>query len=397
MFKGYPQFENFYKNGVYLDNAATSYPKPECVIKSINDYILYNGVSSSRGAYKKAMEADYMVYETRKWIGELFNHKKPSDIVFTSGITEALNGIMCGMLKEGDHVVTSSIEHNAVWRCLKTLERDRNISITNVESTKEGITNPNDVEKSIQQNTKLIVFNHASNVIGTIQPIREIGAIAKKYGIPFLVDAAQSAGMLPIDMEADNISILAFTGHKGLLGPSGIGGFVLNWEGDIKEWKSGGTGGNSADPYMPEITPNKYEAGTMNMVGISGLNASIRYLLDVGADKIHNNEKEVIAYALGKLESIDRIRVFGTKDPEKMVGSIAITINGIDSGKGGSLLDKKYNIMVRSGIHCAPMLHKIMGTDENGAIRIGIGYTTTKEEIDYLIYALEELLKGELA
>ncbi|MPW24340.1 aminotransferase class V-fold PLP-dependent enzyme [Alkalibaculum sp. M08DMB] len=390
------QFETLFKKGVYLDHAATSFPKPDCVVQSINNYIVNNGASSSRGGYGRAIKADYMVYETRKWIGELFNHKKPSDIIFTSGVTESLNGIMRGILKDGDHVITSSIEHNAVWRCLKTLERDRNISITTVKTTKEGITNHKDIEDNIQRNTKLIVFNHASNVIGTIQPIREIGKIARKYSILFLLDTAQTAGILPIDMEADNIDILAFTGHKGLLGPSGTGGLIINWDGDIEEWKSGGTGGNSADPFMPEILPNKFEAGTMNMVGIAGLHASIRYLLDTGVDKICAVEKEVIGYTLEQLGAINGIQIFGTNNVDLMVGAISFTIDGIDSGKAGSWLDKRYHIMVRTGIHCAPILHKIMGTDKTGTIRIGIGYSTTKEEIDYFIYALKELLKEQL-
>ena len=210
--------------GIYLDNAATSYPKPNQVAKSIYEFMINNGTSSGRGSYKMAMKSDFLVYETRKLIGELFNFKNPKNVIFTSNITESINLALRGILKEHDHVVTSSLEHNAVWRCLKTLEKERNIEITKVRADEYGYTNPIDVRYSIKENTKLIVFTHASNVLGTIQPIKEIGEIAKKNNILFLVDTAQTAGVLDINIKENNIDLLAFTGHKSLFGPMGTGG-----------------------------------------------------------------------------------------------------------------------------------------------------------------------------
>lgn len=379
------------RSEVYLDNAATSFPKPDCVINSMIDYMENNGTSSSRGSYKKAIEADKMIYETRKGIGKLFNFHKPSAVIFTANITEALNMAINGILKNGDHVITSNLEHNAVWRCLKTLERDKNITITYINATSEGYMKADDVENRILPETKLIVFNHASNVIGTIQPIREIGSIAKKYNIPFLVDTAQTAGVIPIDIEEDNISLLAFTGHKGLLGPTGTGGLIINWDGEIKPLKAGGTGGDSAYPYQPDYLPNKFEAGTMNVVGIAGLNASTKFLSKTTIQAVYEQEKKVISYALKKLEQINGIQLYGPKKAEQIVGVISFNVDGLNAEEVGYKLDEEYNIMVRAGLHCSPLAHEIIGTKEEGTVRIGIGYYTTVDEIDRLIAALVKI------
>ena len=231
-----------------------------------------------------------LVYECRKLIGKLFNFDNPKKVIFTSNVTDSLNIAMRGILKENDHVITSSLEHNAVWRCLKTLERDINIKIDTVECSKDGITNPQDIKKYIKKDTALIVFTQASNVLGTIQPIREIGAIAREHNIPFLVDSAQSAGAMKIDVKEDNIDILAFTGHKSLLGPMGTGGLIINTNIDIKPLKAGGTGGDSAYEYQPDYYPNHLETGTSNVSGIAGLREAIKFLNKEGIENIHNNE-----------------------------------------------------------------------------------------------------------
>ena len=264
--------------GIYLDNAATSFPKPKEVATAVYDFMVNNGTSSGRGSYKKAMQSDYIVYECRKLIGKLFNFDNPKKVVLTSNVTDSLNIAMRGILKENDHVITSSLEHNAVWRCLKTLERDINIKIDTVECSKDGITNSQDIKKYIKKDTALIVFTQASNVLGTIQPIREIGAIAREHNIPFLVDSAQSAGAMKIDVKEDNIDILAFTGHKSLLGPMGTGGLIINTDIDIKPLKAGGTGGDSAYEYQPDYYPNHLETGTSNVSGIAGLREAIKFL-----------------------------------------------------------------------------------------------------------------------
>ncbi|MFR5271767.1 aminotransferase class V-fold PLP-dependent enzyme [Intestinibacter bartlettii] len=377
--------------GIYLDNAATSFPKPKEVATAVYDFMVNNGTSSGRGSYKKAMQSDYIVYECRKLIGKLFNFDNPKKVIFTSNVTDSLNIAMRGILKENDHVITSSLEHNAVWRCLKTLERDINIKIDTVECSKDGITNPQDIKKYIKKDTALIVFTQASNVLGTIQPIREIGAIAREHNIPFLVDSAQSAGAMKIDVKEDNIDILAFTGHKSLLGPMGTGGLIINTDIDIKPLKAGGTGGDSAYEYQPDYYPNHLETGTSNVSGIAGLREAIKFLNKEGIENIHNKEKELTKYALEKLETVKDIEIYGPKDCEKMLSVISFNIKDKRPEDVGSILDQKYDIMLRAGLHCAPTAHSVIGTKERGTLRIGLGYFNEKEDIDKLVEALNNL------
>lgn len=379
--------------GIYLDNAATSYPKPKVVANAVYDFMINNGTSSGRGSYQKAMESDFLVYNTRKEIASLFNFDDPKRVIFTSNVTESLNLAIRGILKEGDHVITSSLEHNAVWRCLKTLEKERNISITKISATKEGHTNIEDINKNIRDNTALIIFTHASNVLGTIQPIKEIGKIARIRKIPFLVDAAQSAGALPIDVKEENIDLLAFTGHKSLLGPMGTGGLLINCEYNIEPLKSGGTGGDSAYEYQPNYYPNKLETGTLNVSGIAGLLESIKYIKCEGIDKIHKKEAEVTKYALEKLQIVKNIEIYGPKISDNILGVISFNIKGMRAEDVAYILDSKYEIMVRAGLHCAPSAHDLIGTKDVGALRIGIGYFNKKEDIDKLVYALNEIQK----
>ena len=377
--------------GIYLDNAATSFPKPKEVATAVYDFMVNNGTSSGRGSYKKAMQSDYIVYECRKLIGKLFNFDNPKKVIFTSNVTDSLNIAMRGILKENDHVITSGLEHNAVWRCLKTLERDINIKIDTVECSKDGITNPQDIKKYIKKDTALIVFTQASNVLGTIQPIREIGAIAREHNIPFLVDSAQSAGAMKIDVKEDNIDILAFTGHKSLLGPMGTGGLIINTDIDIKPLKAGGTGGDSAYEYQPDYYPNHLETGTSNVSGIAGLREAIKFLNKEGIENIHNKEKELTKYALEKLETVKDIEIYGPKDCEKMLSVISFNIKDKRPEDVGSILDQKYDIMLRAGLHCAPTAHSVIGTKERGTLRIGLGYFNEKEDIDKLVEALNNL------
>ncbi|MGL5314164.1 MAG: aminotransferase class V-fold PLP-dependent enzyme [Peptostreptococcaceae bacterium] len=381
--------------GIYLDNASTSYPKPKEVADAMYEFMINNGATSGRGAYKNAMMSDRLVYEARKSVANLFKFNDPKRVIFTSNVTESLNLAINGILRERDHVITSGLEHNAVWRCLKTLERDKKITISKVETDKNGYTNPKDIEKYIKSKTKLIIFNHASNVLGTIQPIREIGKIARQHNIPFLVDAAQTAGAYPIDIEKDNIDLLAFTGHKSLLGPMGTGGLVVNWDGDIQPLKAGGTGGDSAYEYQPDYYPNKLETGTMNVAGVIGLKKAIEFINKEGIDNIHKKEKETVKYAIERLEEIENVDVYGPKDSEKIVGVISFNIKDKRAEEVGYELDSKYNIMVRAGLHCAPSAHDLIGTKTVGAVRIGIGYFNEKEHVDELISAIKEIANRE--
>lgn len=377
--------------GIYLDNAATSFPKPKEVADAVYDFMINNGTSSGRGSYKKAMQSDYIVYECRKLIGNLFNFDDPKKVVFTSNVTDSLNIAIRGILKENDHVITSSLEHNAVWRCLKTLEKDINIKIDTVECSKDGITNPEDIKKYIRKDTALIVFTQVSNVLGTIQPIKEIGKIARENKIVFLVDAAQSAGAMKIDIKEDNIDILAFTGHKSLLAPMGTGGLIINTDIDIKPLKAGGTGGDSAYEYQPDYYPNHLETGTSNVSGIAGLRAAIKFLNREGIDNIHNKEKELTKYALQRLETVKDIEIYGPKDCEKILSVISFNIKNKRPEDISTILNQKYDIMLRAGLHCAPTAHSVINTKDRGSLRIGIGYFNTKDDIDKLVEALNNL------
>lgn len=376
---------------IYLDNAATSFPKPKEVSEAVYDFMTNNGTSSGRGAYKKAMESDFIIYECRKLIGELFNFNNPKNVIFTSNVTESINMVLRGMIKENDHVITSSLEHNAVWRTLKTLEKEKNIDISKVKCDKNGITKANDVEKLIKENTKLIIFTAASNVIGTIQPIKEIGEIARKSEIPFVVDGAQLCGAYKVNIQKDNIDILTFTGHKSLLGPMGTGGIIINCDYNIEPIKSGGTGGDSAYEYQVDYYPNKLETGTLNVSGICGLRSAIKFLLKEKVEDIYEKEKSLTRYALNILSKVNNIEIYGPKDSEKITPVISFNIKNKKAEEVAHILGDKYNIMVRAGLHCAPCAHEVIGTKEIGTVRVSMGYFNEKEEIEKLAYALNNL------
>jgi len=378
---------------IYLDNAATSYPKPQTVIDSICNFMINIGATSGRGAYEKAIQSDMLVYQVRKSIAKLFNFNDPKKVIFTSNITESLNLVLRGILKNGDHVITSTIEHNGVWRCLKTLERDIGITISNVPCSKEGVTNPIDIENLFCETTKLVVFNHASNVLGTVQPIKEIGQICKSHKVPFLVDCAQTAGVYPVDVVDDHVDLLAFTGHKGLLGPMGTGGLVVNCDIDITPLKAGGTGGDSAYEYQPDYYPNRLETGTLNVPGIIGLGEGIKYIQQIGVKNIHEKEKILTNYAFDRLKEIADIQIYGPKDSEKIIGVISFNMKDIVCEEVAFKLDQDFDIMIRAGLHCAPGAHELIGTKKVGTCRLGIGYFNEKEDIDALVEALKKINK----
>lgn len=378
---------------IYLDNAATTFPKPLAVPEAIYDYIVNNGGTSGRGSYEKAILADGLVYQTRKSLAKLFNHTDPKTVVFTASVTESLNLALQGILKPGDHVVTSALEHNAVWRCLKTLERDLGISISIVPATAQGETDINDVAAAITPATKMIVFTHASNVLGTIQPIGEIGALAREKDVLFLVDAAQTAGVVPIDVQAQHIDLLAFTGHKSLLGPMGTGGLVVNCDVDIHPLISGGTGGDSAYEYQPDYYPNHLEAGTMNVSGIIGLGAALSFLKAEGLETIRSKEDALMDYALNALATVPGIELYGPQDSSKSVGVIPFNIEGQIPEEIAYFLDQECHVMIRSGLHCAPSAHRLIGTVTRGTCRIGIGYFNEYAHIDALVNGLKSYLK----
>lgn len=379
---------------IYLDWAATSCKKPPQVAGAMKDFIDNIAVSSGRGAYKKAFTADGIVYECRKEAAKLFSAPDPARIVLTSGATESLNIVLKGFLKEGDHVITTYLEHNAVIRTLHRLVKERGISYTAIKCDSNGYFNPNDFRNAIIPSTKLFAINHASNVTGNILPVSEISLIAHSFGVKVLLDAAQSAGSIKIDVIRDGVDFIAFAGHKSLLGPQGTGGLYIA-EGIAPDpLKDGGTGSDSRSLAMPENLPERFEAGTMNYPGIAGLREGIKYINDIGVENIRENELEVIGYALEQFSKLKHVKLYGCKNASDIVGVFSFNIDGIIPAKAAHILDMEHNIMVRAGLHCAPLAHESIGTIDTGAIRASIGFTTTTKDIDRLIDALGKMKNG---
>ena len=371
---------------IYLDNAATSYPKPESVYKRI-DYILRHiGGNPGRSGHRMALDASRVIFEAREFAAKFFNIKDASRIVFTKNATEAINVVFKGILKPGDHVVTTSIEHNAVVRPLKRLERD-GVKVIRVKADKDGLISPQDVEKAITKHTKLISVVHASNVFGTVLPVTEIGNVCRKKGIIFMIDAAQTAGAMPIDIEALNVDMFAATGHKSLFGPQGTG-FLYVKEGiEPLPLVDGGT---AEDDDMLEI-PDRLEAGTMNTPGIGGLGAGIEFLLNEGVEKIRKHEERLIRQILDGLKGINGISIIGPTDEKKRTCLVSFNIEGKDPSDIDYRLDNEFNIMLRCGLHCAPHAHKAAGTYPSGAVRVSPGYFNTSDEIEEFLKAIREI------
>ncbi|MDB8794021.1 aminotransferase class V-fold PLP-dependent enzyme [Romboutsia sp. 1001216sp1] len=378
---------------IYLDNAATTYPKPEQVYNSIMDCMKNYCANPGRAGHKMAMRAAREIYDARENIAKLFNIDNPMNIIFTNNATDSLNLAIKGAVKEGDHIITTSMEHNSVIRPIKSLEA-RGISNTIVNCDKEGFLDVNDIKNAIKPNTKLIVTTHASNVVGTLVDIKAVGEIAKENNILYLVDASQTAGVYSIDVKDMNVDMIAAPGHKCLLGPQGTGILYIREGLSVDILKEGGTGSKSEDLFQPEIVPDRYESGTHNTPGIAGLNEGVKFILEKGIDDIRLHEEELCQYMLDKLEEIPNIKIYGTKDSKKRAAVIAINIGDMDSGEITFILDSEYDIATRSGIHCAPLAHKTLGTLEQGAVRFSLGYFNTKEEIDKAVEALKEISKN---
>jgi len=379
--------------GIYLDNAATSYPKPKCIIEAMRNYIENIGANAGRSAYKRAYEASRLVFETRELIANLIRAKDSSHIIFTANATEALNLAIFGLgLKEGDCVIASSLEHNSVMRPLRYLEKEKKIKIELARCSQKGELDPDEVASKITKKTKLIVMNHASNVIGTILPIREVGKIARANNIPFLVDAAQTVGFLPIDVEQDNIDLLAISGHKGLLGPQGVGCLYIKEGIRLRPLKFGGTGSNSESEIQPEFLPDKYESGTLNLPGIVGLKASVEFTLNRGIKNIQTQVQNLAGGLIGKLSAITGIKIYGTKNKRLQTGVVSVNIKDREPSQISEILDEKYDIGVRVGLHCSPQTHKTIGTFPKGTVRVSLGLFNTTKEIDNLCEALCQII-----
>lgn len=378
---------------IYLDNAATTYPKPEKVYDAVLDCMKNYCANPGRAGHKLAMRAAREIYDARENIAKLFNIDNPMTIVFTNNATDSLNLAIKGVVKKGDHIITTSMEHNSVIRPIKSLEKD-GIENTIVECDKDGFLNPDDIKNAIKKNTKLIVTTHASNVVGTIVDIKSVGEIAKEKNILYLVDASQTSGVYDINVKDINVDMIAAPGHKCLLGPQGTGILYIKEDLNVDILKEGGTGSRSEDLFQPDLTPDKYESGTHNTPGIVGLNEGVKFILETGIDNIRAHEEELCQYMLDRLREVPNIVIYGPKDSKKRAAVISINIPKIDSGEITFLLDSEYNIATRSGIHCAPLAHKTLGTIEQGAVRFSLGYFNTKKDIDEAVKALKEIEKN---
>ncbi|MCI4445203.1 MAG: aminotransferase class V-fold PLP-dependent enzyme [Candidatus Aminicenantes bacterium] len=376
---------------IYLDNGATSYPKPEEVYKFMDYFYRNFGVNPGRSGYDLCLEAGEMVENTRKMLTEFFNGDDPNRLCFGYNSTDALNLIISGLLEPGDQAITTTIEHNSVLRPLYHLSL-KGVEVDYVPFDKKGFVHPEDIEKKIKKNTKLVIVNHASNVIGTVQPVAEIGKICKKHGVILAIDASQSAGKVPIDMKKMNVDIVAFTGHKSLLGPTGIGGLCVAEGIDIKITRAGGTGVRSAQRTHLEEYPYRLEYGTPNVVGIAGLHAGLTWVKEKGLENIHQHEMKLTRMLVDGLKQIEGVTLYCQDDLTDHISVIAFNVDGLEAQDVGIMLDVDYNIACRTGLHCAPLVHEQLGTDKiKGAVRFGIGPFNTEEHIKKAIEAVKEI------
>ena len=377
-------------SSVYLDNAATTYPKPEQVYSGMDRFVRDVGGSAGRSAHSRALETGRMVYSAREALAELFNIDDPLRIAFTKNATEAINIAIWGLLKPGDHVVTSSMEHNSVMRPLEAA-RASEVSYSVARCEPDGTLDPKSLEKAIRPQTALVVLTHASNVTGTIMPVADVAEIAHERGIPILVDAAQTAGRLDIDVEAQGIDILAFTGHKELFGPQGTGGIFLREGLTLKPIMYGGTGSHSTSLEQPKEMPDALESGTLNAVGIAGLAAGVGFVSAEGISVIRGHEVGLLEQMLERLKRIPGITVYGPGDAGDRLGIVPMTFDRFSPVDVSRMLDAQYRIACRAGFHCAPAAHRTMGTLDSGALRVSFSYLNTTQEVDYLLDCLSEI------
>lgn len=380
---------------IYFDNAATSFPKPPCVSKAMIKFLNEVGANPGRAGHRLAVESGRIIYNTREAIAELFNADDPLRVVFGSNVTEALNMALLGFLFHGDHVITSSMEHNSMMRPLRVLEK-RGVQITVVQCSKAGFLAPNDVKREIRSNTRMIALNHASNIVGTLLPVAEVGRIARERDLLFLVDAAQTGGAYPIDMQQDCIDLLGFTGHKLLYGPMGTGGLIFGERVNIKKFqplKTGGTGSRSEFEQQPDFLPDMCESGTSNVVGLAGLEAAVRWIIEQGVENIRSHEWKLTQQLISGLKGIFGVKIYGAQNADKQTATVSFNIKEIEPSEVGLKLDEKFGIMCRVGLHCTPASHKTIGTFPIGAVRFGLGFFNTKDEVNSAISAVEKISK----
>ena len=380
----------------YLDNASTTFPKPPCVAEAVFAYMTQMGTNVGRGEYASAFDAEDMVYDVRCALCDLFGGPDASDVVLTRNVTEALNLVLKGLLRPGDHVVVTSMEHNAVMRPLTQLAA-LGVSFDRARCAPDGTLDPAELERLIRPDTRAVVMTHASNVCGTILPVEATGELCHAHGVPLIVDAAQTAGVVPLSMRRCGASAICFTGHKGLLGPQGTGGCVLEpkFAGQLEALVAGGTGSRSDSEEMPSFMPDRLEAGTPNLPGIAGLRASLAWLAETGMDTVRDHEIGLTRHlldGLGPLAAEGRVRMVGLPDTEGRTGVVSIQTPGHDLSQVAHDLDARYGIQTRVGLHCAPSAHRTLRTYPAGTIRFSLGWANTEQDVTQALDALTDLL-----
>ena len=381
---------------IYLDNAATSWPKPEGVYRAMDEFLRKNAGSPGRGSHSMSLVAAEIVEEARILMARLINVSEKERIIFTLNCTDALNLGLKGVLKPGDHVITSCMEHNSVVRPLRKLEK-QGVKVTRIPpSLNTEAVSAKDIEEAVTADTKLVVIVHASNVTGVIQPIEEYGMVARKHNLIFMVDAAQTAGKYPIDVQTSNIDLVAFAGHKGLFGPPGTGGLYVGERVDLDSLREGGTGVYSEQEEQPTGLPYRYESGTLNGVGICGLGAGLKYIFNEGLDRICAYEQYLTGRLFEGLSKIPGLTLYSAKDRSKQAPVISFNIEGYEPAEVGIILDQAFDIKVRTGLHCSPAAHKTVGTYPLGTVRLSPGYFNTDEEVDFALQTLQKIARAKL-
>lgn len=402
------------KDNAYFDNAATTWPKPEAVYQFMDSFFRSHGVNPGRSGSLLAVEAEQMITQTRSMLAQFFGFSGPSNrVVFTLNGTDALNMAIGGMVESGDHMIITRVEHNAVLRTANHLERDHSVDVTRIAPEQSGYVDPDKIRQAIKPSTKLIVLNHASNVTGTVQPLEEVSKIARDASIVLVVDAAQTAGVLPIDMDALGIGVLAFPGHKGLFGPMGVGGMVVSEAVDLKPMRFGGTGVDSISTYQPDAYPYRLEAGTVSVPGIAGLHAAQQWFRSLGeelaaqqglaadngsrcrlaVEHIHAVELAHVKRIEAKLREYDNVRILGVPRDEARVATLSFTVAGMSTERVADQLDADHQVCARAGLQCAPLVHVDAGTaDEGGTVRLSPGFFTDEQDMQQLLGALDDIL-----
>ncbi|MBS4031291.1 MAG: aminotransferase class V-fold PLP-dependent enzyme [Clostridiales bacterium] len=380
---------------VYADHAATTFPRHPQVPEAMSSFLLDIGCSPGRGGYRRSLDASRLVYDSRALMAEFFKVPQPEQVVFTPSVTYSLNLLIKGLLQQGDHVIISSMEHNSVVRPLTRLVRERAVTLDVVQCNTDGTLDPLQVKNAINNQTKLVVLTHASNVTGTFLPVHEVGEILKGKDIFYAIDVAQTAGSESLGFGAMNCDYLAFTGHKGLLGPPGIGGLCISERAAeaTESLVEGGTGSRSEDENQPGFLPDKFESGTLNVPGIAGLAAGVKLVNELGLETLQKHKRELTAALLLGLAEMPEIEVYGTKNPHTTAATVSINVKGMDNGDLSFMLEQGFGIMTRSGLHCSPLAHRTIGTFPQGTLRFSLGWTNTSSDVEHILSALSEIIR----